>query len=123
MYTLQFKILGLGRVFLKKNYAFFQQGHIKWIKSDSEDIYHVTNISNKCCSLKLYILIKESLTNISKNVFPQTYSAAQLFSTFDINNNMFPEHQIDLLEWYLKNHVTLKTGIMTAENSALPSQE
>ncbi len=31
--------------------------------------------------------------------------------------------QISILEWFLKNHVTLKTGVMAAENSALPSQK
>ncbi len=33
---------------------------------------------------------------------------------------MLLEHQISL-EWFLNDHVTLKTGVMTAENSALPS--
>ncbi len=28
------------------------------------------------------------------------------------------EHQISILEWFLKDHVTRKTGIMTAENSS-----
>ncbi len=28
-----------------------------------------------------------------------------------------------ILEWFLKDHVTLKTGVMAAENSALPSQK
>ncbi len=36
---------------------------------------------------------------------------------------MFPQKQIRILEWFLKDHVALKTGVMTAENSALPSQE
>ncbi len=36
------------------------------------------------------------------------------------NKEMFLEHQINILEWFLKDHVTLKTGIMAAENSALP---
>ncbi len=31
-------------------------------------------------------------------------------------------HQI-ILKQFLKDHVTLKTGLMTAKNSALPSQE
>ncbi len=33
------------------------------------------------------------------------------------------QHQISILEWFLKDHVTLKTGVMAAENSALPSQK
>ncbi len=36
---------------------------------------------------------------------------------------MFLEHQISIIELFLKCHVTLKTREMTAENSALPSQE
>ncbi len=35
---------------------------------------------------------------------------------------MLSEQQINLLEWFLKDHVTLKTGEMSAENLALPSQ-
>ncbi len=36
---------------------------------------------------------------------------------------MFLEHQISILELILKDRVTLKTGDMTAESSALPKQE
>ncbi len=32
---------------------------------------------------------------------------------------MFLEHQISILEWFLKDHVTLKTGEMADENSAV----
>ncbi len=32
------------------------------------------------------------------------------------------EHQISVLEWFLKDHVKIKTGVMTPKNSALPSQ-
>jgi len=35
----------------------------------------------------------------------------------------FPELQISLSEWFLKDHVTLKTGEMAAKDSALPSKE
>ncbi len=41
----------------------------------------------------------------------------QLFSTLVIMTQMFLEHQ--MLELFLKDHVTLKTGVMAAENSAL----
>ncbi len=33
------------------------------------------------------------------------------------------QHQINILEWFLKEHVTPKTEVMAAEKSALPSQE
>ncbi len=36
---------------------------------------------------------------------------------------MFIGQQISILEYFLKDHVTLKTGVTAAENSALPSQE
>jgi len=42
--------------------------------------------------------------------------ATQLFSTLIIIRKI-------KLEWFLKDHVTMKTGEMNAENSALPSQE
>ncbi len=35
---------------------------------------------------------------------------------------MFPEHQVSTLEWFLEDHVTLKTGEMAAEKLALLSQ-
>ncbi len=36
---------------------------------------------------------------------------------------MFPEHQISILEWFMKDQVTLKTEVIAAENSALLPQE
>ncbi len=36
---------------------------------------------------------------------------------------MFLEHKISVSEWFLKDHVTLKIGVMAAENSAIPYQE
>ncbi len=32
---------------------------------------------------------------------------------------MFLEHKISILEYFLNVHVTLKTGVMDAENSAI----
>ncbi len=41
---------------------------------------------------------------------------------FNIDYNK--KHQISILEWFLKDHVTLKLeAVIAAENSALPSQE
>ncbi len=40
--------------------------------------------------------------------FPQKYEAAQLFSTFIIRNVSWAA----ILDWFLKDHVTLKTGVM-----------
>ncbi len=36
---------------------------------------------------------------------------------------MFFEHQISILKWFLNDHVTLKPGVIAAENSAFASQE
>ncbi len=36
------QMFGLSKIFLKDTNTFIQQGCIKLIKSDSEDIYHVT---------------------------------------------------------------------------------
>ncbi len=33
-------------------------------------------------------------------------------SVFNTDKKMFPEQQICILEWFLKDHVTLKTGVM-----------
>ncbi len=35
------------------------------------------------------------------------------------NVSQLPQHQVSILEWFLKYHVTLKTEVMVAENSAL----
>ncbi len=36
---------------------------------------------------------------------------------------MFLEQQISILQLLLKDHVALKTGVISSENSSLPSQE
>jgi len=33
---------------------------------------------------------------------------------------MFLEQKISIIKWLLKDHVTLKTGVMADENSACP---
>ncbi len=35
---------------------------------------------------------------------------------------MFLKHKISLLKWFPKDHVTLKSGVITDEYTALPSQ-
>ncbi len=35
---------------------------------------------------------------------------------------MFLAHQISILEWFLKDHASMNSEVMAAENSALPSQ-
>ncbi len=61
------------------------------------------------------------MNNEQNYQFTQKYEAAQ---TFNIDKKrMFLEHQISISEWFAKDHVTLKTGAMSAENVFLPSQE
>ncbi len=36
---------------------------------------------------------------------------------------MIHERQISILEWFLKDDVTMETRVMAAENSAFPSQD
>ncbi len=65
-------------------------------------------VINKCCSFELSIhqgILKQ------KNVtwFPKKYYATQLSSKLIMIIN---EKQVSILEWFLKDHVTLKTGVM-----------
>ncbi len=43
----------------------------------------------------------------------------QVWSITVFSIEMFLEHQISICEWLLYDHVTLKTGVMAAEKSAL----
>ncbi len=45
-------------------------------------------------------------------------SSEILSTTTGSNIESVFEYQISILEWYLKDHVTLKTRVMTADNSA-----
>ncbi len=73
-------------------YTFIQQGCIKLFKSDSKDIYVRKDLNQK------------------NAVFNKT----KLLKLFLLSTNS------SILEWFLKDHVTLKTRVMNAENSALP---
>jgi len=82
------------------------QGCIKLIKSDIKDIYNVTKdyIANKCCSFELPI--NKTFWKIKCiTVFTWIWKKSTLIM---INS----EHQILILEWFLKGHATLKTGVM-----------
>ncbi len=43
----------------------------------------------------------------------------KILSSTAVFKSLFLEHQISILELFLKDHVTLKTGVMAAENSAV----
>ncbi len=55
MQLIMFRTIKNGFFFLKEINIFIQQGCIKLIKIDSEDIYNITKElnSNKCCSFEL----------------------------------------------------------------------
>ncbi len=55
-------------------------------------------------------------------VFMKILSSTIVFN-IDNNKKKNLEHQISILEWFLKYHVTPKTGVMAVENQALPSKE
>ncbi len=73
----------------------------------------------KSISKKL-LLIKESWEKKYQS-FPQTIKQHNCFHN-ENNKKCFFLKQISKLEWSLKDHVTPKTGVMTAKNSALPWQ-
>jgi len=82
--------------------TFIHQGWVKLIKSYSKDIINVRKdyILNKCCSSEL---------SIHRRIF---WGKKWYTTVFNIeNNNLFFEHKISLLEWFLKDHVTLKTDV------------
>ncbi len=60
-------------------------------------------ISNKCCYFELLYS-----SNNTKNV----YSIDKHIRLHIFFNKIFLEQQISTLEWFLKDHVTLKTGVM-----------
>ncbi len=51
------------------------------------------------------------------------YFHPKIVFCIDFNKKMFLEHQISIWQSFLKERVTLKTGVIAAEDSALPSQE
>ncbi len=89
--------------------AFIQQGIYK-------DIYNGTkiSISNKFCSFELSIIYTSN--NPGKKLLC-------MFSTLIILRNFLSIKSAFILKGFLKDHVTLKTEVMTDENSALPSHE
>ncbi len=74
----------------ERNNNFIQQGCIKFFKSDSKDIYNVTNDFN----FRLMLFFWTSYNPEKKlSCFPQKYEAAQLFSSLIIRNVSWAENQ------------------------------
>ncbi len=82
-----------------------------WFKNTTVEKFRISRI---LFLKKLIVLLSKlfKLNNIKQRIF--------LLNFFKLIKNI--EHQFRILEWFLKDHVTLKTGLMTAKNSALPSQ-
>ncbi len=70
--------------------------------------------------LSRYCSFELSIQRIMKKY---TTVSIQVWSTTVFSIEMFLEHQISICEWLLNDHVTLKTGVMAAEKSALLSLE
>ncbi len=79
---------------------------------------HKISFSNNCCSSNI-----PSSNNPEKNSILSTlyFLSSTTIYNIDTNNTCFL--QISILEWFLKDHVTLKTGVMIAENTPSTSQE
>ncbi len=99
MYVMSMIFFLIVKLFFKIN-TFIQQVHIKLIKNDFYTVLFQIN-----AVLLNFLFTKQSWytsTNILSSI---TY--------FNIdNNNVFIEQQISILEWFLIDHVTLKTGVM-----------
>ncbi len=87
-----------------------------FLKSDSKNIT-VQNCITVLFQLMLFVNFLFNVYTVFQ--FPQKHNC----STTVFYKEMFLMHQISILEWFLKDHVTLKTGGMSVENSDLPSQE
>ncbi len=67
------------------------------------------------------LLIHQRILKKMCDGFHKNIEQNKLFSNTD--NKNFPQHQIRILEWFLKDHETLRTGVMMLKNSPEPSQE
>ncbi len=103
--TVPFKSLGYLFFFGKEINTFIQQRCINLIKSDSKDIYCITKefYYKKSCSFEFSIHQK-------------------ILKKKKIQHSLHKNINTSMLELFVKDHVTLKTGVMVAVNSALPLQ-
>ncbi len=103
--TIPFK-LSLGFSFFLKKLTLSQQGHNKLSKKTFIMLQKI--ISSKYCSFELciYQRILKKCIMVSIQVL-----CSKNISTFIIIR-MFLVHQFSILEWFLNDCVTLKTGVM-----------
>ncbi len=91
-------------------YSLFRKDELNWSNDDHKDakiMFQKISISN--------LFRKFPLRNPKKKSIMDSINQQS-----DKIKKKFIEHQISILEWFLKDHVTLKND---AESSALQSQE
>jgi len=91
------------------------------IKSNGNFVFNVWNIyffskRNRLCEQ----LEPGSKISLDKQKLGKCVANDQGLKT---ERTIFFNVSISISEWFLKDYVTPKTGVMAAENSALPSQE
>ncbi len=91
--ALLFKSLVFAHFFFKQRTLLFTKDALHWSKSIMKTfiVLQTISISNKCSSFRLYIIKNIKQHNCFQHWFKKTET---------------------LLEWFLKDHVTLKTGVM-----------
>jgi len=100
-YTLPFKCLKSVRffIFLRELILLFNRDALNWSKVTVKTFIMLQKISiSNTCWWTFFLYY-----NKQHNCFQHCHSS-----------EMFLEHQIRILEWFLKNHVTLNTVVMTA---------
>ncbi len=68
----------------------------------------------------MYTYTEINYKNVFSAVYLSIYNIIEKILLLINNKKWFLHMQISILEWFLKDHGTLKTGVI---NSALPSQE
>ncbi len=100
-------IQNFGVRFFFKNYK-FQQECIKLIKSDSKDIYNIKRFLFQINDVHLTFSSSKSIM-----VFTKILSSKKKINIDNKKKCFWPPNQhIRMIWWFLKNHVTLKTGVM-----------
>ncbi len=100
------KVWGLPRFSLRKRTLLFTKDALHWSNGIMKTfiVLQTIYISNKCSSFKLYIHQRgKKCIMISTKI---------LNSTTVFNSDKKTEKLLEWLEWFLKDHVTLKTGVM-----------
>ncbi len=98
----------INSVFIHLVFTLLRNVYYKHISNCSFELYQ--RILKKCIMFTQKILSSMTVFNWDNN--KKCYLSISISSA----------SHISILEWFLKDHVTPKTGFMTPENSALPSQ-